>query len=680
MSYGFYIKIALTNIRKNARLYLPQILTGAGLTAMFYILVTLSLDERLRQVRGGRYLPTIMPLGTVVVAILSAILVLYTNSFLMKQRKREFGLYNVLGLEKRHVGRILFWESALSSLCAIFGGVFLGILLYKLCALLICRILQVDSVLGFYHVSLTSIVPTILFFLLVYLAAFILNRIQIARLNPVELLQSTHTGEKEPRIKWVLLLIGLLSLGTGYFLAVTTESPLLAVNLFFLAALLVILGTYCLFVTGSVALLKFLKSRKTFYYHPRHMISVSGLIYRMKQNAMGLASISILATMVLVMISTTVSMYAGVEETLIRQYPHDFYISAGYETETEAHKEIPLDDLSKIMHQAAKASNLEISAEFQQNYFSCAFNRKEGNVFGTSRTENISEIVECFFVTADEYQRLTGIKVELSKNQMAIFSADTGSKAFAAGDTLTVGEQTYTCTEKLSSFPINMTAYSLVNCYGIVVSDEDAFTEILDLQKEEYGNAASEANHHLVLDFSDEKGMAESYDQFVEDFGDGIREYVDAQPDSTGGYGTSVDSLWDTMDYLYGMYGTLLFLGLILTLVFLFATALIIYYKQISEGYEDRERFQIMQKVGMSSNEVRGTIRSQILLVFFLPLLVAALHMAVAFPMLTKLLKILFLSDQMLFFWCTVASLGVFAAIYVVIYGMTARVYYRIVK
>ena len=263
MSCGFYIKMALTNIRKNARLYLPQMLTGAGLTAMFYILVTLSMDERLREVRGGRYLPTIMPLGTVVVAILSAILILYTNSFLMKQRKREFGLYTVLGLEKRHVGRILFWESALSSLCAIFGGVFLGILLYKLCALLICRILQVDSVLGFYHVSLTSIVPTILFFLLVYLAAFILNRIQIARLNPVELLQSTHTGEKEPRIKWVLLIVGLLSLGAGYFLAVTTESPLQAINLFFLAALLVILGTYCLFVTGSIALLKFLKSRKT---------------------------------------------------------------------------------------------------------------------------------------------------------------------------------------------------------------------------------------------------------------------------------------------------------------------------------------------------------------------------------------------------------------------------------
>ena len=263
---------------------------------------------------------------------------------------------------------------------------------------------------------------------------------------------------------------------------------------------------------------------------------------------------------------------------------------------------------------------------------------------------------------------------------MAIFSSDAGSHAFSAGDTLTIGEQTYTCAEKLSSFPINMTAYSMVNCYGIVVSDEDTFTEILNLQKKDYGNAASDTSHHLVLDFADEKAMEKVYDQFVDEFSSGIRSYVDAQPDSTGGYGTSVDSLWDTMDYLYGMYGTLLFLGLILTLVFLFATALIIYYKQISEGYEDRERFQIMQKVGMSSDEVRGTIRSQILLVFFLPLLVAALHMAVAFPMLTKLLKILFLSDQMLFFWCTVASLGVFAVIYVVIYSMTARVYYRIVE
>lgn len=680
MTHKYYVKMAITNLRKNSRLYLPQILTGAGLTAMFYILVTLAVDERLRSVRGGRYLPDIMPLGTIVVGILSVILIFYTNSFLMKQRKREFGLYTVLGLEKRHVGRILFWESAISSLLSVLTGLLLGILLYKLCALLICRILLVESVLGFYHVSLTSIVPTVLFFLAVYLVAFVFNRIQLARLNPVELLQSTHTGEKEPKIKWLLLIIGILSLGAGYFLAVTTDNPLAAMNLFFLAALLVILGTYCLFVTGSIALLKLLKNRKSFYYHPRHMISVSGLMYRMKQNAMGLASISILATMVLVMISTTVSMYAGVEETLIRQYPHDFYISAGYETETEAHKEIPLDNLSKIMHQAAEASNLEISGEFQQRYFSCAFNRKKGNIFGTNRSENISEIVECFFVTAEEYQQLTGMKIELSKDQMAIFSADTGSQAFTAGDTLSIGEKTYTCTESLSSFPINMTAYSLVNCYGMVVSDEDTFTEILNLQKEEYGSAASDAAHHLVLDFADEKAMAESYDQFVEDFGKGIRAYIDAQPDSTGGYGTSVDSLWDTIDYLYGMYGTLLFLGLLLTLVFLFATALIIYYKQISEGYEDRERFQIMQKVGMSSDEVRGTIRSQILLVFFLPLLVAALHMAFAFPMLTKLLKILFLSDQMLFFWCTAASLGVLAVIYVVIYSMTARVYYRIVK
>lgn len=680
MRHGFYLKMSLTNLRKNARLYLPQMFTGAGLTAVFYILLTLAMDERLKNVRGGSYLPTIMPMGTFVVAILSVILIFYTNSFLMKQRKREFGFYNVLGLEKRHVGRILFWESTLSTLASVISGLLLGVLLYKLCALLICRILQVDSVLGFYHVSATSIVPSALFFILVYLAAFLFNRIQITRLNPLELLQSTHTGEKEPRIKWLLLIIGVLSLGAGYYLAVTTDNPLNALNLFFFAALLVILGTYCLFVTGSIALLKFLKGRKSFYYHPRHMISVSGLMYRMKQNAMGLASISILAAMVLVMVSTTASMYTGVKDTLIRKYPHDFYVSASYDTEPEQNREIPFEDLREIIYQAARQNHLEIADDCQVTYFACAFNKKQENEFSTNHSENITQIVQCFFVTANEYERLTGTAVSLEKDQLAICSSAAKSDIFAVGDTLTMAGKTFSCAQELTSFPVNMSAYSLVNCYGIVVSDEDVFNEIFDFQEKAYKDAASHVNKQLVFDFADEKAVEKSYDNFTDAMYEGIRDYVDSQPESTGGYGTVMDSLWDTMEYLYGMYGTLLFLGILLSLVFLFATALIIYYKQISEGYEDRERFQIMQKVGMSSDEIRGTIRSQILMVFFLPLMVAAMHMAFAFPMLTKLLRVLFQSDEQLFLLCTVASLGVFAMIYVAIYGMTARVYYRIVK
>ncbi|MDD7389718.1 MAG: ABC transporter permease [Lachnospiraceae bacterium] len=680
MRHGFYLKMAVTNIKKNSRLYLPQMVTEAGLAAMFYILMTLSGDERLESVRGGNYLPTIMPLGTAVVGIMSVILIFYINSFLMKQRKREFGLYNVLGLEKRHVGRILFCESAISALCSVSGGILLGILLYKICALLICRILGVNSVLGFYHVSLSSIIPSVLFFLTVYFLAYCFNRIQIACMNPVELMQSAHTGEKEPKIKWVLLVVGLISLGTGYALAIVTDNPLDALNLFFIAVLLVILGTYCLFVTGTIALLKLLKTRKNFYYHPRHMISVSGLMYRMKQNAMGLASISILAAMVLVMVSTTVSMYAGIKDTLDREYPHDFYISSSYDTGEDDYREIPLDNLKNMIHRAADQFDLDISEETTQRYFTCAFNRQAGNVLSVDRSRQINQVIECFFVTAQEYQHLTGKQLKLQPDEIAVFSVKNNTDDFNCGDTLTIGDQNYICTETPDEFPISMTAYTLVNCYGIVVCDEAAFSDIFQVQKEGYGEAASQISNRLVIDFTDRKAVEKVYTELEEAIGQEIMEYVDSQPDSTGGYGISTDSVWNTTENLYGMYGTLLFLGLILTFVFLFATALIIYYKQISEGYEDRERFQIMQKVGMSSEEVQATIRSQILLVFFLPLLVAAVHMAFAFPMLTRLLEILFQSDLLRFFGCTLGVFGVFAVIYVLIYRITAKVYYRIVS
>lgn len=680
MKQSFYLKMAISNVRKNRRLYLPQMMTGSGLVAMFYILFTLASDERLSQVRGGSYLPTIMPMGMAIVGILSVILIFYTNSFLMKQRKREFGLYNVLGLEKRHIGRIYLRESGIAAMGAVISGLVLGILMYKVCALLICRILNVDSVLGFYHVSLSTIIPSAAFFLAVYLIAYVVNRIQISRMNPVELLQSTHTGEKEPKIKWLLLIAGILSLGGGYVLALTTENPLDALNLFFIAVLLVILGTYCLFVTGSIALLKFLKKRQKFYYHPRHMISVSGLMYRMKQNAMGLASISILATMVLVMLSTTVSMYAGIKDTLVRAFPHDFYISAYYDTTQQENREIPLEDVSGIVHRAAERTGIHISQENRQTYFSCGFNKKDGQILSTDTSEKVLKLMQCFFVTAEEYERLTGQQVWLQENEIAVFSQTGNATTIRKGNTWVIGENSYTCTRELASYPINMAAYTLVDCYGVVVSDDTVFSDLFRFQKKSYGKNSSEITNQMVFDFTNRKAVEEVYDDFTGALSDEIGKYVEKQADSTGSFGSATDSVWEATEGIYGMYGTLLFLGVILAIVFLFATALIIYYKQISEGYEDRERFRIMQNVGMSNAEVKGTIRSQILLVFFLPLLVAALHMGVAFPMLTKLLKILFLSSKVLFFWCTVGALAAFVIIYICIFSITANVYYRIVS
>lgn len=684
MKTGFYLKLAASNLYKNRRLYIPHILTGCGLTAVFYIVLTLSMDDRLQEVRGGRYLPTLMPMGAFVMGLLSVILILYTNSFLMKQRKQEFGLYNILGMEKRHVGKILFFETAISSLSSIILGLFAGIVLYKLCALLICRILMVDSILGFYHVSAPTLVPAALFFAALYLVTYLLNRMQIARMKPIELLQSSRTGEREPKIKWLFLLIGLIALGFGYYIALTTQSPLEAIPLFFCAVLLVILGTYFLFIAGSIALLKLLKRNTHFYYQRRHMIAVSGLLYRMKQNAVGLASIAVLATGVLIMISTTVSLYAGIHDTLQRQHPHQLNFSANYDIgdDTENFVSIPSDVMTSFIEDAAEENELEIAYVQSQQYLSVAYLYQD-KTFITDRdayndVSSLNELIECYFITAQEYEKLTGNPIDLRTNEVACFTSTFANREL--DDTFRLAQTEFSKTITLDTYPISISSDVLANTYGIVVSDETVLQRIYEDQAEAYGSSASGICDSIVVDFADEEAAGQKIRTLEKIMEQNIMSYVDAQPDSTGALGWTWHSVWSTEEYLYGMYGTLLFLGLILAFVFLFATALIIYYKQISEGYEDRRNFQIMQKVGMASREVKSAIRSQILLVFFLPLLVAAVHVSVAFPILTKLLHIFFAPNDMLFLICTVATFGIFILIYVAIYTLTAKIYYQIVR
>jgi putative ABC transport system permease protein len=654
-------------------------MAGTGLVAVFYILLTLTMDDRLGSVQGGSYLKDIMPLGVFVMGALSVILLLYTNSFLMKQRNREFGLYNVLGLEKRHIGRILFWEMAICTIFVLTGGILYGLILYKLCALVICRLLAVDSVLGFYYFSWKTIIPTVLVFSAIYLLAFLQNRVRIARMKPTELLKSMNTGEREPKIKWLMLLVGIMALGGGYYISLTTEQPLAAIEMFFVAVLLVILGTYCLFITGITALLKLLKGNTHIYYNKKHFVAISGLLYRMKQNGVGLASIAILATMVLVMLSTTVSLYAGIGDTIKRQYTHQMTISAYYEAEGE-YVDIPLEDLNAMVEQTAEEFDINVTYTEQQRYLGCAVSR-EGDAFLINRNTALmsSQIAEVWFMTKDEYERLTGQTISLKDNEIAYYESAGNADSFP--DTITFGDKNWQCVPKLTEYPVSMEQYAIVDCFGFVVPEETDLEEIYLLQKEAYGDYASEMSNKLVVDFSDEGSMSEIYGDYLTSLKSRVKTYVDTVSEANGEWGISKDSKWEAKEYLYGMYGTLLFLGLMLSLIFVFSTALIIYYKQISEGYEDRGRFLIMQKVGMSQEEVKSTIKSQILLVFFLPLIVAAMNTAFAFPMLTRLLRaFLFASDQMLFLCCTLGTLAVFAVLYVIIYSMTAKTYYKLVS
>lgn len=690
MKTGFFLKLARSNISKNRRFFLPRILSEAGLLCVFYIVFTLRADERILQLRGGQYIEVFMSIGVAVMMLLSVILLFYINSFLMKQRKREFGVYNILGLEKRHICQVLFHETALSSLASVVLGLAMGTLFYKLCSLLICQLLNAEIVLGFYFINARSLALSGAFFLVLDVMAYGVNCGTIARLKPVEMLSSANVGEREPKVKWPLLVLGLLALGGGYYISLTTQNPLKALVLFFVAVILVIIGTYFLFVAGSIFVLKALKKNKRFYYNKKHMPAVSGLLYRMKQNAVGLASIAILATGVLVMISTTVSLYAGAEETVKRNYPQDYYLSARYlqwsdEGQLLHSEDMPRETMLRAVEQGAEQNGLTIKEIALQEYLTVSYiyendtltcERVSGNA-----ADNLKGLSVITYITEEMYRSLGGEALNLAKDEIAVCPMDIRQSGFDR-PTLTIGEDTYQIKTTIPLFPISsgMEA-AATNSYGIVVEDESVLAHIFDQQKAAYGEAASDYTRRIAASFAGRGANGDVGEKLERDVEEYLKEAASPQQQESGErLLITGNTVWGARESVTAMCGALLFLGIILGLVCLFATVLIVYYKQISEGYEDRVRFQIMQKVGMSRREVKSTINSQVLLVFFLPLVVAGIHLAFAFPILEKVLHILLLSSTSLFVICSLVTFGVFAAVYTLIYMATARTYYKIVR
>lgn len=679
MKSGFFIKTAWNNIKKNYRFYIPQMLTTTGLLACLYIVFTLQSDERMAEIRGGDYLPFFMGIGLAVIALLSVILVFYTNRFLMRQRKREYGLYNVLGMEKRHIGKILFRETAISGIISVVAGSVLGILFYKVCSLLICAIFRTEIILGFDFLTIKTIIPPAVFFIILYFVAFLVNRIQIARLKPVEMLKSRQEGEKEPKIKWPIFIIGLASLIGGYVIAITTKNPLSALMLFFVAVFLVIIGTYFLFTAGSIFVLKALKKNKKYYYNKKHFSSVSGLLYRMKNNAVGLASICILATGVLVMISSTVSLYSGMQETLDSNYPQDLYFSAHtFSDDNVESQNVSPDILSEFVEKSAEKYDVKIKKIEKQKFLNVSYSF-DGVKFSVDRNiSDITDLSDVVYITEDIYTELGGEKLNLGPDEVGIATtAVTIGKTKFPGKTVTIHGKNYNVRNLFSHFPIqsNMTNIT-TSGYGIVVRDDAALEEIYLAQKKDYDGDCSEITERVAVKYENRDEAAKVGPMMQEDLYNQLWKYSE---NLSLGYSAYVDSYWDAREAVIGMYGALLFLGIILGLVCLFATVLIIYYKQISEGYEDRGRYQIMKKVGMSDGEIKRTIRSQTLLVFFLPLLFAGIHTVFAFPILNRMLHLILLSSTSLFIICTLITYAIFALIYVIIYSMTAKTYYKIV-
>ena len=660
MNRLFYPKLAATNIKKNAKTYVPYILTCIFTVAMFYMIRSLALNEGIAQMRGAAVVESMMDMGSWIVAIFAVIFLFYTNSFLIKRRKKEFGLYNILGMEKKHLSKIVAYETLYVALISLVIGLILGIAFDKVMYLLILKILHADIPLGFY-VSWGSVITVLALFGSIFVLMFLNSLRQIHLSNPIELLKAQNIGEKEPKTKWFIALLGLVCLASGYYISISIENPVAALAYFFLAVILVIIGTYLLFTAGSIAVLKLMRKNKTYYYKPNHFIGVSGMIYRMKQNAVGLANICILSTMVLVMVSTTLSMVVGMEDIVETRYPYDITVYS-YDISEDSNEEI-----MSLVDDTAKQNDIELTNEIYYTYlnFSAVQDKDYFVTDVNANVEVIGNIYNLFFVPLSDYNRITGEDRKLDDGEVFIYS----NRDEFEYDELKIFDKNYKIVGRLDDFLGNgVLAAHIASSHFIVVKDMQEVEAVFAAQQEAYKENASKMRFCLGVDMDAEKDTKISLFNQIED---------SIKSKNIDGYAECREN---ERDSFFSLYGGLFFLGIFLGILFIVATILIIYYKQISEGYDDRERYVIMQNVGMSREEVKKSIHSQILTVFFLPLITAGIHVVFAFPLMDKILSLLNLVNTNLYILCAVGTFIVFAILYAIIYSMTAKNYYRIVR
>lgn len=678
MRKSLYPRLAAQSLKLNRRFFVPYILSLMGNVAAFYIMSALVNDPGVQDMTPGRtngyyYVQMMMSMGMFVAFVFSVIFVFYINGFLMKQRKRELGLYNILGMGKNHIAALMLLEGLYVGVIGIAGGLAVGMLLHKLVTLLLYRALDFGVPLGFY-ISWKGLTETAILFAGLIAATVLVNLVKIQVSRPIELLRGGNVGEREPKTRWLMTLLGILTLGGGYFIAVRTSSGVEAIAFYFVAVFLVIIGTYCLFTAVSVFVLKALRRNKKFYYRTGPFISVSGMLYRMKQNAVGLANICILCTMVMVMISGTLSLWLGTEDISRRLYPSDLQIHVAYHLDEEDPFNAPamLTDAENYIN----SEGVTVTGERTMATVRFGVGLDADGVFHTNtRADEIVSIYSVDVLTASAYTDLTGETVNLQSDEVMVYGTGLSTLEFR-WDNRDDGEEKHPATvfqvvRNLRESPWFSPQISNQMC--LIVADESVLTELYQAQLAAYGEEASLLDWYAYLDLncSDEECQRLTEDYWEgnkTDYGAGRWEYMSW---NSSGQGRSE---------LYGLAGGFLFLGLFLGFIFLMATVLIIYYKQISEGYEDKRRFEIMQKVGLSREEVRTAIRSQVLMVFFLPIVVAAIHIAFDFNMVEKLLTLFYLHDTALTALCTLGTLLVFFLVYGVVYLLTARTYYKIVE
>lgn len=664
MNNWFYTKLAFSNLKKNSKTYIPYLFTCCMTVMMFYIMKSLSQNPGIEQLIGDKTLYMILNLGSYVVGLFSFIFLFYTNSFLMKSRQKEFGVFHILGMEKRHLAKVILLESIFVMGISLSVGIIFGIALDKAMFLVIAKMVGASIPLGFF-ISGKVIRTTVIFFLLLF-SIILLKSVTMLRIsNPVELLHGGNKGEKEPKTRWILAILGVVGMAAGYYIALTTKNPVASINSFFIAVILVILSTYLVFMAGSIALLKLLKRNKSYYYKTTHFISVSGMIYRMKQNAVGLANICVLSTMVLVMVSTTTSMMVGFKDILMTRYPSEIAVYSD-EVEESHNKEI-VDMVTQLRNEF----ELPVENEIKYSYLSVAAIRR-GDVFITTpedvypgEMQNVSMVA---FTTLEDYNAIMGESKTLGENEVFVYS----NRDRFSEDTLHILNKEYKVAGVLDSMYENgEMASNILSTLSVVLPDMDALKEInILVQKQHSDLGLGDQLMHFYYGF-DTSATTDTEARFYSQLKTNLSEL---------GYHAYSEDREGNRAGMLGVYGGLFFLGIFLGVLFIMATVLIIYYKQISEGYEDRERFAIMQKVGLNQSEVKSAIRSQVLTVFFLPLVVAGIHLMAAFPVISKLLSLLNMQNTTLYIGCAVTCFAIFALVYIGIYSLTAKTYYKIVS
>ncbi len=682
MKHSIYPRLAWTGIRKNGRLYLPYILTCIGMVMMFYIVSFLSSSEYLASCKGGKDMQMVLQLGCGVIGFFAAIFLFYTNSFLMRRRKKEFGLYNILGMGKWNIARVLLWETFMIAGISLAIGTAGGVLLSKVAELCMVNILGAEAMF-FMRVDTGSIANTAVLFAVIFLLILANALRQLHFANPIELLHSENTGERPPKTNWIFAILGAGLLGGAYYLAVTLQNPLEVIVLFFVAVIMVIIATYLLFIAGSVTICKSLQKNKKYYYKTSHFVSVSSMVYRMKRNGAGLASICILCTMVLVMLSSTVCLYIGKEESLKNRYPRDINLSAWTkEAEGFYGKEV----------QGIRAVTGETLAQYGQTGKNWMDYRraetialkKDGMLYAEDPgaydvISNSGNIWQIYLVPIEDYNRLMGGKEELSGREVLIY---TTKSSYKEKEILFDGHEPFTVKKTVDFVGDAKDAMQMVPSMFLVVADFDAVVqEFMGLTNYAGENAfALKWIYAFDLDAQDEEQI-----EIFNVFTSRIREFLDecsqeGMKDAKGLFSITFEGLARERMLFYALYGGLFFLGVLLGIVFVFAAVLIMYYKQVSEGYEDQARFEIMQKVGMTKHEIKKSVNSQVITVFFLPLAAAGIHLAFAFPMIQKCLILFGLTNGNLLVLVTLVCFGVFAVLYVLAYRITSHSYYAIVS